>query len=147
MRYWVNTISREHVVKGTEGGFTQANHGKPDGLRRVGRGDYIVFYSPREGFRSGEKLQSFTAIAKVTDDEPYQHADAWRRKVEFLPVAATAIQPLIEQLEFIRDKKQWGWIFRRGFFEIGGADFERIATAMSVGEPAVPAAVAERLAR
>ena len=132
MRYWVNTISREHVVKGTEGGFTQANHGKPWVLRRVGRDDGIVFYSPREGFRSGEKLQSFTAIGRVSDDEPYQVDDVWRRKVDYLPGHSTPIQPLIEQLEFIRDKKQWGFIFRRGLFEISAADFERISEAMKV---------------
>jgi hypothetical protein len=28
MRYWINTVSLEHVERGVEGGFTQADHGK-----------------------------------------------------------------------------------------------------------------------
>ncbi len=38
---------------------------------------------------------------------------------------------MIDSLDFIRDKQQWGWVFRRGFFEIGEADFQRIAVAAS----------------
>jgi hypothetical protein len=137
MRYWVNTISRDRVKEGLEGGFTQANHGRATGLRNVGNGDYIVFYSPREEFRSGENVQSFTAIARVIDDVPYAATsatgvEAWRRKVEFLPASEAPIRPLLPTLDFIRKKESWGFTFRRGFFEIEGADFERIADAMNV---------------
>jgi hypothetical protein len=47
MRYWINTVSRDHVQTGVEGGFTQADHGKRTRLKRLERGDRIVFYSPR----------------------------------------------------------------------------------------------------
>jgi len=33
MNYWINTISRDHVMRGVAGGFTQANHGKASGLK------------------------------------------------------------------------------------------------------------------
>src|SRR3954470_4075548 len=72
MTYWINTVSRGHVLRGVAGGFTQANHGKPHMLRKMARGDWIVFYSPKTAFQGGDPLQSFTAVGQVADDEPYQ---------------------------------------------------------------------------
>jgi hypothetical protein len=46
MKYWMNTISRDHVRVGVEGGFTQAGHGKAAGLKRLNARDWLVFYSP-----------------------------------------------------------------------------------------------------
>lgn len=135
MRYFINTISRAHVQRGIEGGFTQADHGDDKRLKRIAKGDAIVFYSPRTEFRAGEKLQQFTAIGEVLDDTPYQVEMApdfkpWRRRVAFRECNEVPVQPLIEQLSFIPDKKRWGFPFRRGLFEIQQADFERIAEAM-----------------
>ena len=72
MTNWINTVSRDHVQRGVRGRFTQANHGKPHALRRMARGDWIVFYSPRTSHPDGDSLQAFTAIGQVVDDEPYQ---------------------------------------------------------------------------
>ena len=88
MRYWINTVSRSHVQRGVEGGFTQANHGKITGLKRLANGDRIVFYSPRTDYPDGDPLQRFTAIGSVVDDTPFQvemSADfhPWRRRVKF----------------------------------------------------------------
>jgi hypothetical protein len=138
MRYWVNTVSRSHVQNGVAGGFTQADHGKDTRLKRLSKGDGIVFYSPRTDMRAGDPVQSFTAIGEVIDESPYQvemtpEFHPWRRRVNFLPAAEAKIQPLIENLEFIRNKKSWGVVFRRGFFEIGEKDFFAIRDAMSAG--------------
>ena len=132
MRYWINTISLTHVQNGVAGEFTQADHGKDSRLKRLTKGDAIVFYSPRTEMRAGAPVQRFTAIGEVVDEVPYQiDVGPWRRRVKFLPVAEAPIQPLIEQLDFIRNKKSWGFTFRRGFFEIGESDFKTIARAMS----------------
>src|SRR4051794_7595245 len=135
MGQWINTVSYSHVERGMEGGFTQANHGRATNLQRLPQGDWIVFYSPRTDFEGGEPLQCFTALARVLDDKPYQvemNADfhPWRRQVEFVPCERAAIQPLIASLDFIKDKRQWGYPFRRGLFEIAEEDFRRIAMAM-----------------
>ena len=90
-RYWINTISRDHVMIGEAGGFTQPGHGKNSGLKRLTRGD-------------------------------------------FTPSSEAPIRPLIENFDFIIDKKQWGYPFRRGLFAIERADFERIAEAMGLRE-------------
>ena len=137
MTSWINTVSRSHVERGVAGGFTQANHGKPHMLKRMRRGDWIVFYSPRTDFPDGAPLQAFTAIGEVTDDEPYQVTmgpdfEPWRRRVDFLPVRETPIRPLLDDLEFVEDKSRWGYKFRFGVFEISEHDLGVIRAAMSV---------------
>jgi hypothetical protein len=135
VRHWVNTVSREHVQAGVSGGFTQADHGRQARLKRLEKDDLIVFYSPRTAFVGGRPLQSFTAIGCIADDEPFQvemspSFHPWRRRVEFMTCTETPIQPLVGTLDFIKDKKRWGFPFRRGLFEIGEPDFARIARAM-----------------
>ena len=135
MTNWINTVSRDHVERGVRGRFTQANHGKPHMLRKMARGDWIIFYSPRETHPDGPPLQAFTAIGRVADDEPYQvdvSADfqPWRRNVDFLECAPAPIRPLIDRLDFIEDKNRWGYKFRFGVFRIDDADREIIRSAM-----------------
>ncbi|MGZ8808896.1 MAG: EVE domain-containing protein, partial [Mycobacterium sp.] len=105
MTNWINTVSRGHVERGVRGRFTQANHGKPHMLRKMARGDWIIFYSPKTDYPEGEPLQAFTAIGQVADDEPYQTEvtpdfQPWRRNVDFLDCTETPIRPLLEQLDF-----------------------------------------------
>jgi hypothetical protein len=139
-RYWINTVSREHVLRGAEGGFTQADHGRPTRLRQLARGDLLVFYSPRTAYPDGEPLQCFTALGRVADDEPYQVETTptfkpWRRRLEILSTAEVPIRPLIGELQFITDKKHWGAPFRVGLFPVGEEDFRRMARAMGVESP------------
>jgi len=133
MTYWINTVSADHVQRGVAGGFTQANHGKPYMLRKMARGDWIIFYSPKTALEQGESLQAFTAIGRVADDEPYQESPEapWRRTMEFLPCTATPIRPLLDRLEFIVDPQRWGYKFRFGVFRIEEPDFLLIRTAMT----------------
>ena len=135
MRYWINIVSRDHVARGVAGGFTQANHGRDAGLKRLTTGDWIIFYSPKTTYEGGEPLQAFTAIGQVRDDALYQFALTpdfvpWRRNVDFKQCHEAPIKPLIAALSFISDKTHWGYKFRFGFFEIPEADFQRIRRAM-----------------
>jgi predicted RNA-binding protein len=137
MKHWVNTISRDHVRLGVEGGFTQAGHGKASGLKRLHAGGWLVFYSPKASLHSGESLQAFTAIGRVADDELYQVEMTpgfrpWRRNVEFVKCVEAPIRPLIPELSFVKDKKHWGYVFRFGLFEIPQEDFALIERAMAV---------------
>ena len=136
MTYWINTVSRGHVERGVAGGFTQANHGNPQALRKMARGDWIAFYSPKTDYPDGAPLQAFTAIGQVIDDEVYQadldpEFQPWRRRVEFLPCSETPIRPLLDDLDFVIDKARWGFRFRAGVFAIDEHDFEVIRAAMT----------------
>jgi EVE domain len=137
MRYWINTISKDHLQKGIGGGFTQADHGKNTRLKRLSKGDYLIFYSPKTSLKGGDIVQAFTAIGVIDDDVPYQvemtpDFHPWRRKVKFLESEEVGIKLLLKCLTFIKDKQHWGYPFRMGLFEIHEADFELIANAMSV---------------
>jgi hypothetical protein len=137
MKCWVNTISRDHVQRGVEGGFTQAGHGKASGLRRLSAGDWLAFYSPKTSLQHGQPLHAFTAIGRVADNELYQVEIApgfvpWRRNVEFFNCVETPIGPLVDQLSFIKNKQRWGYVFRFGLFEIPHDDLDLIKRAMKV---------------
>ena len=139
-RYWVNTVSREHVLIGAAGGFTQADHGSSTRLRRLGRGDVLAFYSPRTAMRGGDPLQRFTAIGVIADDEPYQVQMTetfrpWRRRLDILGSDEADAKPLVDRLSFVKDPQRWGLPFRRGLFEVPAADLQVIADAMGATLP------------
>jgi hypothetical protein len=144
-RHWINTVSREHVLRGVRGGFTQADHGTDTRLRRLRPGDRLAFYSPRTEMRVGEPLQQLTAIGTVTGEEPYQVEVSptfrpWRLSVAFDDVEPVPIRPLLERLEFVTDKQRCGMPFRRGLFEVGEADMAVVEEAFRLrrasGSPA-----------
>ena len=59
-----------------------------------------------------------------------------RRDAEFYACEMAPIQPLIANLTFIQDKKNWGYVFRYGCFEIPKRDFDLIASRMLTAERA-----------
>jgi hypothetical protein len=58
-RFWINTVSLDHV----EGGFTQADHGANTRLHRPRPGHLMVCYSPRTNPHGGIPVRQFTALA------------------------------------------------------------------------------------
>jgi len=130
-RFWIVVASREHAMLGVKGGFAQANHGKRSGLARMHAGDGIVYYSPKVSFGGNEPLHAFTAIGEVADEEIVQVEMTpdfvpFRRKVTYRYTGEIKVEPLLDDLGFIRNKKAWGYVFRFGLLEIPQADFERI---------------------
>lgn len=140
-KYWLNTVSKSHVLCGKEGGFVQANHGKRAPLERLHPGDLMVFYSPKEVHGEKQSCQRFTALAEIADGAVYgvemsETFQPFRRDARFLPMTEAPIQPLLGELSFIPNKSHWGMPFRRGLFEISTADFARIAAALCFEETA-----------
>lgn len=138
-RYWLIVAARDHVQRGVEGGFCQANHGKPTNLKRMRQGDGVVFYSGKESLGGKTPLQAFTAIGHVTDDAPYQAQMTpdfapFRRNVTFAKSHEVPIAPLLNELSFIANKTHWGAAFRFGFLEIPEVDFNRIDSQMTGSE-------------
>ena len=135
MNYWIIVASKDHLQRGLDGGFIQANHGKAAPLKRMQPDDWVLFYSPKLEYEKPEKYQQFTAIAQIADDRIYQHdmGDGfipYRRNVRFLPARDVPIRPLIEALTFIQDKSHWGVPFRFGTLQIPEEDFKLIAREM-----------------
>ncbi|RYY01841.1 MAG: EVE domain-containing protein [Gammaproteobacteria bacterium] len=135
MRYWIGVASQDHVARGVSGGFCQLCHGKAQALKRMEKGDWIIYYSPKEIFGREGLCQQFTAIGRVIGDAVYQFEMTkdfipYRRDIEFLPARPVDIRPLIHQLNFIQNKSRWGYVFRFGHIEISRGDFELIAELM-----------------
>ncbi|MET4138217.1 EVE domain-containing protein [Pedobacter sp. UYP1] len=134
-KYWIIVASKDHVKNGIAEGIAQACHGKVSPLKRMRKDDFILYYSGKRTMGRPEMCQEFTAIGKVMDDEIYQVKVSEdfcpsRRNIEFLPGNDVSILPLIPGLDFIPDKKSWGYPFRFGFFEINQHDFELISSQM-----------------
>lgn len=135
MRYWIGIASREHVLLGVAGGFSQLCHGKAHPLKRMAVGDWLIYYSPKERFEATAPCQKFTAIGKVVGENiyPFEMSPGfvpYRRNINFLEATDAPIAPLLEQLSFIKDKSRWGYVFRFGHLEIPKTDFEIISTSM-----------------
>jgi hypothetical protein len=138
-RYWITVASKDHVERGVGGGFMQANHGKPGPLRKLHISDWVIFYSPKVTYEGDQKLQAFTAIGQICGRDVYQHKISdnftpYRRDVHFYSCREVPFIPLIAQMQFIINKKAWGYHFRFGFFEIGKTDFELIRSKMIDGD-------------
>lgn len=136
-RYWIGVASHEHVQRGVQGGFAQVCHGKIGTLKYMSEGDWIIYYSPTFSFGGKDACRRFTAIGTIDSGDPYtfemsENFIPWRRNVSFLKSKEVLIEPLLEDLNFIKDKKKWGFPFRRGSFEIPNKDFELIAKRMGV---------------
>lgn len=136
-KYCVSVASKDHVKNGITDGFAQACHGKEAPLKRMKPNDFIIYYSGKQTLGKAEKCQEFTAIGQVKDDEVYQFQMSgdfcpFRRNIEFLEHQDTSILPLINDLQFIQNKKSWGYPFRFGFFEITKHDFDLISSKMLV---------------
>jgi len=82
-----------------------------------------------------DKCQGFTALGRVLDENTCQvqiseNFCPSRRTIEYLPCSSVSILPLIEQLDFIPNKKSWGYPFRFGILEINKKDFDYISSKM-----------------
>lgn len=134
-KYWIVVASRDHVQRGVQGGFMQANHGKASALKRMQAGDGILYYSSKEVYGEETKCQRFTARGEIADDLIYQGEMGggfvpFRRNVNYSLCREASILPLIGALDFIKDKAHWGAPFRFGVLEIGGQDFQLISEQM-----------------
>jgi len=138
-KYWIIVASKDHVKNGIAEGIAQACHGKTSPLRRMKKGDYILYYSGKMILGKDEKCQEFTAIGQVKDDEVYQFQMTpdfcpSRRNIEFFSHQDLSILPLINDLGFIQNKKSWGYPFRFGILEINEKDFQLISSKMLITE-------------
>jgi predicted RNA-binding protein len=104
-------------------------------MGKPSKGDWAVYYSSKDKFENGEPLQKFTALGQFIDNEPYQpntssNFKPYRRDVKYKKIKEAEIRPLIEKLDFIKNKKRWGFYLISGFREISKEDFEIIQHAM-----------------
>lgn len=108
-------------------------------MRSLRKGDWIVYYSPREGMGEGKAVQAFMTIGRVTSDAPYraEHGmsfNPYRVDVDYLKDAKPAlIKPLLDDLGLTRNHgANWGIVMRGPKCKLDEEDMRRIAEAMGV---------------
>ena len=134
-RYWISVAARDHVLSGVQGKFAQFCHGKEGPAKRPRRGDWVIYYASKERYGEPQACQRFVALGQVTDEAPHQVEQTpgfcpYRRHMDYRRITEVPIQPLLENLSFIKNKPRWGMVFRYGFLEIPRQDFERIVHPM-----------------
>lgn len=139
MAYWMGVAPAEHARAGRDGGFAQLGHGKHTAVKSLYRGDWIVYYSPREGMGEGETVQAFTTVGQVTSDAPYQIQQIggfkpYRVDVEYLTDARPApIKPMLDDLSLTRENgSNWGIVMRGPKRKLAEVDMRRIVEEMGV---------------
>ena len=136
MTAWLGVVSADHVARGVGLGIAQIGHGGKAGVARMGAGDLLVYYSPRQTL-GGAPLRAFTAVGHVVDEQPWQADEGefrpWRRRIDYDPDATTV--PLADvqgDLELCRDP-HWGYQLRRGLVQLSGHDADVLVEAMTGG--------------
>ena len=135
---WIAVASAEHARRGRAAlpqGFMQVCHGKRAPLMRVQPGDRLAYYAPATRMSGKDGLQSFVSIGLVQSGTPYAFDMGggfvpYRRDVCYLEAKEAPIAPLLDSLEFVEDRRHWGYKLRFGLFQISDHDMRLIANAM-----------------
>lgn len=135
---WIAVASAEHARRGRAArplGFMQVCHGKRTPLLRVQPGDRVAYYAPATHMGGKDGLQSFVSIGLVQAGVPYAFDMGggfvpFRRDVQYLQAQEVPIAPLLDNLEFVEDRRHWGYKFRFGLFQVSDNDMRLIASAM-----------------
>lgn len=135
----MGVASAEHARAGRDGGFAQLGHGKHMAVKSLRRGDWLVYYSPREKLGEGDAVKAFTTIGRVTSDAPYNATQSegfcpFRVDVDYVLDATEApIAPLLETLDMTKGRgANWGILMRRTKSKLSAHDMRAIATAMGL---------------
>ncbi len=121
-RHWLVVASRDHALRGVEGGFVMANHGKRAPLARMSPGDGIVVYSPTTSYPAGTPLRAVSVVGEVTGAAPEASTaipGGFRRRARLR--ALDPPLPLDEVREHLPVSR-----LRFGFAELDPADAEAI---------------------
>ncbi|MCW8443581.1 EVE domain-containing protein [Fluoribacter gormanii] len=132
---WLAVACAEHVRLGKQKGIMQVCHGKRTPLARIHPNDVVIYYSPTVSFKGKDRLRSFTAIGVVNSGEPYQvemsqDFHPFRRNVQWARALEMPIAPLIHDLDFTKNNKNWGYQLRYGLIPISEHDKSIIDAAM-----------------
>jgi EVE domain len=134
-RHFLAVATAEAVGRAVAGGYVEINGGKAGPLERMRVGDALVYYSSPRERDGGVPLQAFTALAWTTGQSIYRAGipdgdGPFRRAARYAPASPAPIRPLIDSLDFIRNKSHWGAALRFGFLALPAADFARVAEAL-----------------
>ena len=137
MAFYIGVVHLAQVREAERQGYVSFAHGDRASVEKVVPGDKVVYYAPKED-EDGAPVQAFIAHATVTGEEVEtrsfgSHGTGQVRRATYDAVREVPVRPMIEDLEILAGKQNWGGVFRSGKVEIGAADYQRIAGAMLGG--------------
>lgn len=140
MSAWLGVVSRAHVRRGVAGQFAQLCHGKAAPLRRMQRGDWLVYYSPSVEM-GGAPLRAFTAIGQLEDDDVFSFDMGggfvpFRRRVRYVAAREVPLDDVKNRLQLCATP-HWSMSLRRGHLLLADSDARIIAAAMGAALPAI----------
>jgi len=138
--YWIGVAASNHVAIARRDGFAMFAHGSHAAAKRLSPGDWVAYYSPREGISDGAEVRAFTAIGIVLPGEATERlmvpsVTGWSCPMQWLDSRDAGIYPLLDAFSFIGDRRHWGMYFRKSLFTVSEPDFRLIADAMGVSLP------------
>ena len=74
-------------------------------MKRLQKGERIVYDSPRESINAGAKIRAFTALGEVLEGGMEQVEACARRQVRYQQVEPAPIRTLLHELSFIKSKQ------------------------------------------
>ncbi len=136
-KYWVGVAPKNYVHHWVDEGICQFNHGKLAPLQRLTPGDWVIYYANKISLEDSTQYQKFIALGCIVEKDIYQAKVSetylpYRRHMASVPCQEVSIHELIPDLNFIKNKRNWGAPFRFGFFQISEQDFLLVAHAMKV---------------
>lgn len=128
-RYFLFIASHDHLMHAIANGFIQQRY--LNRFRDVHKGDYVVLYATKLNYNGKTPYRKFVGIGKVISDEifeiPHGTNMYYRMMVKYKKYHEKDLSNIIDQLEFIKNKKNYGFYFIRGKRELSEADYNTIA--------------------
>ena len=124
MTDWIAVASADHCAAAVEGGFVQHGHGRAAPVERLAPGDRLALDATRQRMDGGAPVQAFVALGDVADRAPWREGEdgPTRRVVEWrAELNHASVRPLLDDLDFVGDTRNWGLAFRRSLFRIAAA--------------------------
>lgn len=113
-------------------------HGNRSFLKKIKRGDYFVAYAPQIGFIGSGRITGgyFVSDLQIWNDKVYSHR--FQISTPFISGKALPAAAIVDDLDFISDKKRWGVFLKSGIREIPTADWQLISDKLKKTTSLIP---------
>ena len=137
VNYWVFCITEDNLETAFREKVIGFRKGKRIRLTSVSSGDLVTFYVSKKAFSSQTPVQKFIGKVVVRSRCYESSKQIWqnglfpmRIDISLVSIRSCQIKPLINRLQFIKNKEHWGGALMAGTVRISEQDFNLIQEAM-----------------
>jgi len=138
--YWVFPITQDNLYVCLDNELVGVRSLNEKRVANWEIGDLILFYTSREKYHSYKRVKEFQSIVECVSHPFKSNQKIWpdfdgdvfptRVRIRVINRKKCKIEPLIEELSFIKNKKNWGSAFMSGIRKIPKSDFKLIKNSM-----------------